>query len=87
MTVGWSARALSDAAAIYAYIAAHSEESAERVCGRLFAAAKALSNFPHLGRSGRIAGQRELVVDQYILRYKVLRNEVRILSVEHGGRR
>ena len=87
MTVIWAARALSDLAAIYAYVSADSAEATARVIDRLMAAAGSLASFPHLGRPSRLAGRRELVVDQYVVTYRVHREEIRVLAVEPGARR
>jgi addiction module RelE/StbE family toxin len=87
MKVRWSRRALSDAAAIYAYFAAENSDAAGRVADRLLAGGESLSQFPHLGRPSRFAGRRELIVDPFILTYTVRRGEVHILAVEHGARR
>jgi addiction module RelE/StbE family toxin len=87
VTVKWSRRALSDVAGIYAYVAADNEAAAVRMADRLYAAGGSLANLPQRGRPGRITGYRELVVDSYILTYRVFREEVRIVSVSHGAQR
>jgi toxin ParE1/3/4 len=87
VTVTWAARALSDLAGIYTYIAADNAEAAARAIDRLIATAGSLASFPHLGRPSRFAGRRELVVEQYVVTYRIHRDEIRILAVEHGARR
>ena len=87
MRVRWSRRALSGIAAIYAYTAADNPDAALRVADRLFAGGESLAQFPQLGRPGRFAGRRELVLDHYIVTYAVRRSEIHILAVEHGARR
>jgi plasmid stabilization system protein ParE len=87
MKVRWSRRALSDAAGIYAYIAADNAEAAVRMADRLFAAGEGLASFPQMGRPGRLAGRRELVVERYVSTYSVRRGEIHILAVEHGAQR
>ena len=50
--------------------------------------AERLVDHPYLGRPGRIAGTRELVVHQnYILFYEVSGDTVRVLRIEHVARR
>ena len=48
-----------------------------------------LRDHPHLGRPGRIAGTRELVIAEtpYIIPYRVVDDDVQILAVIHGARR
>jgi toxin ParE1/3/4 len=87
LTVRWSRRALSDIAAVYAYISRENQEAAVRAADRLYAAGEGLARFPHLGRRAKLAGRRELVVNPWLLIYAVRREEVHILSVEHGARR
>jgi plasmid stabilization system protein ParE len=87
MTVTWSYRALSNVAGIFARLLPHSEAAASRLVDRLMAAGGSLAQHPMMGRPGRLAGRRELVVDQYVLVYRLSGDQVRILSVEHGARR
>jgi toxin ParE1/3/4 len=87
MTVRWSRRALSDIAGVFAYIATDNSPAAERVADRLYAAGESLARFPERGRPARLTGRRELVVEQYIITYRVRRGEVFILAVEHGAQR
>jgi plasmid stabilization system protein ParE len=48
-----------------------------------------VATFPRSGRSGRIAGTRELVISRtpYIAAYRIAGDTVRILRVLHGSRR
>jgi toxin ParE1/3/4 len=48
-----------------------------------------LSDFPYLGRSGRIPGTRELVVagSPFIVPYRVREDVIEILTVFHAARR
>jgi addiction module RelE/StbE family toxin len=87
LTVRWARRAEADLAEIFAYIAADRDEAAVRVVDRLYVAGESLAQFPHRGRVARLSGRRELVVDPYVITYRVKRDEVLILTVEHGARR
>lgn len=53
------------------YVAALNDEAASRVADGVMAAAGNLARFPQIGRSSRLGGRRELVVDQYVLVYRL----------------
>jgi toxin ParE1/3/4 len=61
--------------------------AAGRVVDHLYAAGQSLAQFPQRGRSARLAGRRELMVDRYVITYRVRRDEVLILAIEHGAQR
>lgn len=87
MTVHVSDRALRRIGEIYAYIAADHEEAAARMAQRILDAVHGLALHPHLGRPGRVSGVRELVVDPYIIFYRVRREQVLIVNILHGAQR
>ena len=63
-------------------------QAAVRLAEGLLATGDGLASFPHRGR--RVAGTdlRELVTAYpYIIRYRIVRDEVRILRVRHTARR
>ncbi len=68
-------------------IAEHDLDAAARFVSRIRSAADSLRQHPHLGRPGRVAGTRELVVTgtNYLLPYRVVADEVQILHVLHGA--
>jgi toxin ParE1/3/4 len=83
----WSTDALDDLRAIRSYIEEASPPAAARVGAALVEATSSLLEFPNRGRPVR-SGIRELTtVPPYVIRYAVLSDEVRILSVRHGARR
>jgi toxin ParE1/3/4 len=87
--VRWTERAANDAIAIYDYIADRSETYAESVYSRILAKPDQLTSHPE---SGSIVPEfnrvdiRELFVHSFRLIYRVVGNEVRILTVIHGNR-
>jgi toxin ParE1/3/4 len=86
--VVWTARALANVRAIRAYIAQFNLGAADRLAERLIAAGNRLEMFPHRGRPVSGTTMREIVaVNPYIIRYRVIRNEVVILRVRHAARR
>ena len=87
MKLRWSPTAERNADAIWDYIAQDNIDAADRIRGLLDAAAERLVDFPRMGRNGRAAKTRELVVagTSYILVYRVSRDYVEITRVLHGA--
>ena len=87
MQVDWTPRAQADVTKIRAYIAEHDVAAANRMTVRIVSAGNALEAFPHRGRPAGVPHVRELVVSgtPYLLVYRVLGEQVQILSVWHGA--
>jgi addiction module RelE/StbE family toxin len=85
----WSKAAIHDLDEIAIYIAAESERDAEFVETRIQQEAQLLSRFPRSGRLGRVLGTRERVVGRtpFILVYRIVLAQVRILRVFRGARK
>lgn len=60
----WSVFALNDRTAIFDYLQADSPQAAIAVDERIEEQLEALLKFPEMGRPGRIAGTRELVIQR-----------------------
>lgn len=89
MEIVWRPRALDDLEAARRYIAEHNPRAAARVHAAILTSIGRLANHPSLGRLGRVAETRELVVPRtpYIVAYAVIDDEVMILSVVHSSRK
>jgi toxin ParE1/3/4 len=95
MRVRWTDPAQTDFLQILAYIARDNPAAAERVGWRLLSAIDGLAAQPRLGRPGRVAGTRELVIPRlpYVAIYRIVEaarataSEVEVLRVIHGARR
>jgi addiction module RelE/StbE family toxin len=89
MKVTWTAPALRELEAIGDYIARDNQRAAARTVTRIFDIVARLGEQPGIGRPGRIAGTRELVVTgtPFIVPYRVRESEIEILTVFHGARR
>jgi toxin ParE1/3/4 len=95
MTIRWTDPAQTDFLEILAYIARDNPAAAERVGQRLLSAIDTLAAQPRLGRPGRVAGTRELVVPRlpYVAIYRIIEathsplSQVEVLRVLHGARR
>jgi toxin ParE1/3/4 len=88
MRIRWSDRARDDLYAILAYIAEDNPDAASRLHDRLEAAIERLKDHPEMGRPGRVAGTRELVVKgtRYIVPYRVRGQYVEVITVMHSAR-
>ena len=89
MPVRWLRRALENLDDEAAYIAKDSPQMAAEFVKHLRESAAALADQPNMGRAGRIAGTRELVIKRfsYILPYRVRDGAVEILRVFHTARK
>ena len=58
----WTRPALADLEAIGDFVARDNPNAADRIVMRIVEAVEILRDHPHLGRTGRIAGTRELVI-------------------------
>ena len=89
MRVRWLATALRNLDEEASFVARQDPAAARRLVARIREAAVHLSDHPELGRPGRVAGTRELVVTgtPYLLPYRVKDDSLQILRVLHGARR
>ncbi len=80
---------MSDREAIFDWIEADSPRAAVRVDERIEAQVGRLRDTPEMGRVGRIAGTRELVLSRtpYVAAYRVVGDTVHILRVLHAAQR
>jgi toxin ParE1/3/4 len=87
MRLVWTPEALEDRRDIWDYITQDSEAAAARMDALFSEAASRLIDYPLLGRSGLIAGTRELIVhENYRLVYEADTTVVWILTLVHVAR-
>ena len=86
VSIAWSRCAIAHMVELRAYIARDNPEAAGEVAATLLAAVERLAELPHLGRSGRVAGTRELVVPgtPYVIAYRPRGQRLEIIAVFHG---
>jgi len=86
--VRWVEVALANLNMEAEYIARDNPNAAARTVELIVRAVNQLQDFPAIGRPGRVAGTRELVVTgtPYIVPYRVRNRYVEILRVFHGAR-
>lgn len=89
MRVRWLRKALANLEAEADYIAQDNPIAARRLVRNIFQAVQLLKKNPAIGRAGRVAGTRELVVPgtPYIIPYRVRGGTVEILRVFHAARK
>ena len=91
MRVRWTTDAADDLERICDYIAQDRPDSARRVAESVVERISELKTFPHIGRSGRVAGTREIAFPPlpYVAVYEILepQDEVRVLRILHGAQR
>ena len=90
MRLRFTAETREHIAEIYGYIGDRSPAAATQVAARIRLAAERLTEFPKMGRTGRVAGTHEWVVRglPYIIVYEIGTtdpNEVVILGVFHAA--
>ena len=89
MRVLWSEEAIENLDDIEHYVAQHDALAAYRVVNTIYDYTnRQLSQYPELGRQGRVAGTRELVIPAlpYIAAYRQLDREVQVVAVLHARR-
>lgn len=89
MRLRWTRTAQRDIRLVAEYIGAESPRASGKMILRIRSQTEALAALPHLGRTGRVAGTRELVIadSPYIVAYRVHYAELEILAVMHGARK
>jgi plasmid stabilization system protein ParE len=89
MQLKWLRTALRNLDDEATYIAQDDAAAARLVVQRVMGAVATLAEQPGLGRPGRVAGTRELVVEKtrYVVPYRVRGQTVVILRVFHPSRR
>lgn len=89
MQVKWTRKALDNLDSAVAFIAEDNPTAASDVASRILKAARRLSDQPGMGRPGRVAGTRELIIPglPYILPYTEQVGTIFILRVMHTAMR
>ncbi len=86
MNIVWSPRAIGHLAHLRSYIAHDNPKAANRVATALLNAVERLAELPNLGRPGRVAGTRELVVPgtPYVIPYRYESDRIEVIAVFDG---
>ena len=87
--IEWTERAIRQLDQARDYIAlSNSEAVAARIVMRIAKSVEQLAMFPMSGRSGRVAGTRELVISNtpFVVAYTMRGDRVVVLAVYHSAR-
>ena len=87
MTVRWTPTSLRDLDALHSYISEDNATAATAVVETLLKGIAALTRNPEMGRAGRVAESRELVMGPYVIAYRSRKSVIEILGMVHGARR
>jgi toxin ParE1/3/4 len=82
----WSPRAIEHLAHLRSFISRDNPQAAQRIAARLLEAVERVAEVPNLGRPGRVAGTRELVVagTPYVIPYRVRSDRLEVIAVFHS---
>ena len=89
MTLRWSPEALQDLKDIRAYISKDNPGAAKMIVARIVSYVREqLPGNPEIGRPGRVAGTRELVISNtpFVVPYRIGKEHIDILRVYHVAR-
>ncbi len=87
--VSWTLQGLADLEAICLFIARDAPEIASVFAHRAFRATDQLADHPRSGRMVPELGQdlvREVILGNYRIIYRLLNDEVQVLTIHHGAR-
>ncbi len=87
MIVRWNPTALRDLESLHTYSADDKPGAAAVTVETVVAGIEALVRHPEMGRKGRIAGTRELVIAPYVIAYRMRKTAIDILAIIPGARR
>jgi plasmid stabilization system protein ParE len=73
--------------AVRAYVALDKPGAGARLAANILKQVESLAKSPARGRPGRVDGTRELLVPPYLIPYRVVGDEIRILRVLHAAMR
>ena len=87
--INWTSQALNDLEAICEFIARDAPRYAQLFANRVFEVVEQLRDFPLLGRVVPEIGRddiREIILGNYRVIYRIIPDEVEILTIYHGAR-
>ncbi len=85
-TLRWTVSGLRDLESVHQYIEADSPDAAAETVDRIVALIDRLRSHPELGRKGRVAGTRDVILPPYIVAYRQTKAVIEILAMVHSAR-
>jgi toxin ParE1/3/4 len=85
MQIRWTVIASDDLANRVQTIYEENPEAAQRTAEKILLGIDRLVAFPRMGRPGQKPGTRELVIDPYVIVYRVEPGFIELLRVWHGA--
>ena len=89
MKLRWTEGAVEHLQSAHDYLEAENPKAAWDIVDRIMSAVERLERFPHMGRAGRVAGSRELVVTgtPFLVAYRLKGESIQVLAVLHAARK
>jgi toxin ParE1/3/4 len=89
MQIRWLRKALQNLTQVHFYIACDDPEAAVRVIRKIQTTVDQLTQFPFMGKAGRVEGTRELLIANtpYFVVYRVKGKTIEIVRIFHASRR
>jgi toxin ParE1/3/4 len=85
MQIRWTPIASDDLANRVKLIREENPEAARRIAEKIFLGIEKLVAFPRKGRPGQKPGTRELVIDAYVIVYRIEGEFIEPLRIWHGA--
>ena len=89
LTLHWTPIAISHLHAVHEFIAEDNAVAAELLIERILFAVEKLTQYPEIGRNGRVNGTRELVIagTSFVVAYRVRQRQIDVVAVLHAARK
>lgn len=89
MKLFWTRLALDDLRHVHDYIATKRPRAAAEIAEHISRATRMIAEHPEMGRPGRVAGTRELVVagTPFLIAHSIRGERVEVLALLHAARR
>lgn len=89
MKIKWLRKSINNLEKIAQYIQQDNTSASLQIIAKIQTSVNQLSEFPFMGRKGRIEGTRELIISNspYIVIYRIQSDQVEILRILHSSQK